>query len=81
MAKKALIEKQQQDAQVQGAGVHPLHQVRTPALGVPQVRLVPRVPSRDGARGRATRSHEEQLVTTPQVLSDSDRGNHGEEGR
>ena len=80
MAKKGVDREAAQDPQVQGAGIHPLHQVRSPTLGVPQVRLVPRVSSRDGPRGRATRSHEKQLVTTPQVLSDS-RGNHGEEGR
>ncbi len=50
------------EAEVQGPRVHPLPEVRSPALGVPQVRPLPHLPSRDGARGRAAGRDQELLV-------------------
>ncbi|CAA9352900.1 MAG: SSU ribosomal protein S14p (S29e) @ SSU ribosomal protein S14p (S29e), zinc-dependent, partial [uncultured Nocardioidaceae bacterium] len=49
-------------AQVRGTRLHPLPAVRPAALGLPQVRPVPHLPSRDGAPRRASRRHQEQLV-------------------
>ena len=63
MAKKALSQQEPAQAEVRGARVHPLQQVRPPARGVPQVRAVQDLPARDGTCGRAARRAEEQLVT------------------
>ena len=63
VAKKALINKADAQAEVRGARLHPLPAVRPSALGVPQVRPVPDLPARDGAPRRAARRHQEQLVT------------------
>jgi large subunit ribosomal protein L5 len=52
-------------AEVQGARLHPVPALRATACRVPQVRAVPRVLPRDGARRRASRHHQEQLVTIP----------------
>ena len=87
MAKKALVNKANAQAEVQGARLHPLPAVRPSALGLPQVRAVPHLLPRDGAPRRAARHHQEQLVTrhvrltptTPQVRVGA-RGNHGEKG-
>ena len=51
-------------AEVRGAGLHPLQPVRPPALRLPQVRPVPDLPARDGAPRRTARRHQVQLVTT-----------------
>ena len=52
-------------AQVQGARLHPLPALRSTALGLQEVRPVPRLLPRDGARRRAPGHHQEQLVTHP----------------
>ena len=49
-------------AQVQGAGLHPVPAVRPAACRVPQVRAVPDLPPRDGARRRGSRRDQGQLV-------------------
>ena len=49
-------------AQVQGARLHPVPPLRPAALGVPQVRPLPGVPARAGARGRAARRDQGELV-------------------
>jgi large subunit ribosomal protein L5 len=54
----------ERQAQVQGAGLHPVPEVRASPLGVPQVRPLPRLPAGDGAPRRTARRHQEQLVTT-----------------
>ena len=51
VAKKALINKANAQAEVQGARLHPLPALRPAALGLPQVRPVPDLLPRDGARG------------------------------
>ena len=64
MAKKALINKAAQEAEVRGARLHPLPAVRPAARGVPQVRPVPHLPARDGARRRAAGRQQVLLVDT-----------------
>ena len=59
-------------AQVQGAVLHPLPPVRPPALGVPQVRAVPHLPARAGARGRAARRHQGELVRGGRLMTMTD---------
>ena len=49
MAKKALIQKQQRNAEVQGARLHAVPPMWPTARGVPQVRSVPGVPASDGS--------------------------------
>ena len=56
MAKKALIEKQQRKPEVQGAGLHPLPALRPAAGRLPQVRPLPDLPARDGARRARSRA-------------------------
>ena len=63
MAKKALVNKANKKPKFKVRGVHPLQQVRSPARGLPQVRALPHLPARDGARRRAARCAEVQLVT------------------
>ena len=58
MAKKALIQKQQRKPEVQGARLHPVPPLRPAAVGVPQVRALPHLPARDGARRRGARRDE-----------------------
>ena len=58
MAKKALVNKQQAEAEVQGARLHALPALRPGALGVPRLRAVPHLPAPDGARGRGPRHDE-----------------------
>ena len=43
-------------------GLHPVPPLRPPALGVPQVRPLPRLPARAGPRGRAARRDQGELV-------------------
>ena len=63
VAKTALVNKADAQAEVQGARLHPLPALRPAALGLPQVRPVPHLLPRDGAPRRAARHHQEQLVT------------------
>ena len=62
MAKKALIEKQQRTPKFKVRALHPVQAVRPPALGVPQVRPLPGLPPRDGARRGDPRRHQGELV-------------------
>ena len=62
VAKTALVNKANAQAQVRGPRLHPLPAVRPSALGVPQVRPLPDLPARDGPPRRAARRHQEQLV-------------------
>ena len=62
MAKKALIEKQQRKPKYKVRGLHPVPAVRPAALGVPQVRAVPDLPARAGARRRGARRDQGELV-------------------
>ena len=62
MAKKALINKAERQAEVQGARLHPMPSLRPGAFGVPQVRPVPRLPARAGPRRRDPRPDEGELV-------------------
>ena len=55
----------EQEAEVQGPRLHAVPAVRPPAVGVPQVRAVPRVPPRDGPPRRAPRRDQVQLVNAP----------------
>ena len=73
VAKKALVNKANAQAEVRGARLHPLPAVRPSALGLPQVRPVPDLPPRDGAPRRAARRHQEQLVTPPHATLDQRR--------
>src|SRR5664279_822756 len=50
-------------AEVQGSWLHPLPAVWSPPFGLPQVRPLPHLPSRDGPPRRAPGRYEEQLVT------------------
>ena len=66
-------------AEVRRACLHPVQPLRSSALGVPQVRTVPRVPARACPPWRAPRCHQEQLVKrTSQVPGN--RRNRDEEG-
>ena len=76
MAKTSLKNKAASQAQVRRARLHPVPEVRTSALGVPQVRPVPHLLPRDGSRRRAARHHQEQLVN-PNAAGPL-KGNHGE---
>ena len=75
-------------AEVRRPWLHPLPAVRPAALGLPQVRPVPDLPARDGSPRRASRHHQELLVTPTARTSKvrvlphemRDCGNHGEEG-
>jgi len=49
-------------AEIQGAGIFPVQQVRTPAGVSPQVRHLPYLFPRAGARGEDPRRHEGELV-------------------
>src|SRR5438105_3171539 len=49
-------------AQVQGAGLHPLPPLRTAAGRLSPVRALPHLPPRDGARGRGAGRDEGELV-------------------
>jgi len=51
-------------AEVRGSRLHPVQPVRPSARGVPQVRPVPDLLARNGARGRTARCPEVQLVTS-----------------
>ncbi len=62
MAKTALVNKANSQAEVRGARLHPLPALRPSALGLPQVRPVPDLPARDGPPRRAPRRHQVQLV-------------------
>ena len=62
MAKKALINKQQREAEVQGARLHALPALRPRAVGVPRLRAVPHLPAEDGARRRDPRRDEVVVV-------------------
>ena len=62
MAKKALIEKQQANPEVQGPRLHPLPALRAAEGGVPQVRALPNLPADDGARRRGPGRDEGELV-------------------
>ena len=66
-------------AEVRRACLHPVQPLRPSALGVPQVRTVPRVPARARPPWRTPRCHQEQLVKrTSQVPGN--RRNRDEEG-
>ena len=69
MAKTALVNKANAQAEVRGPRLHPLPALRPPALGLPQVRPVPDLPARDGPPRRAARRHQDQLVTTSTNLT------------
>ena len=73
VAKTALVNKANAQAEVQGARLHPLPALRPAALGLPQVRPVPHLLPRDGAPRRAARHHQEQLVTAPPLAADLPR--------
>ena len=62
MAKTALRMKAAAQAEVRGPRLHPLPAVRPRALGLQEVRPVPDLPARDGARGRTARRHQVFLV-------------------
>ena len=49
-------------AEVQGPGLHPVPAVRTAQVRLPQVRAVPHLPARDGARRRGPRRDQGELV-------------------
>ena len=63
MAKTALVNKAEQEAEVRGPRLHPLPALRPSALGLPQVRPVPDLPAGDGPPRRAARRDQVQLVT------------------
>ena len=77
MAKTALRNKAAAQAEVQGARLHPLPALRALAVGVPQVRPVPDLPARDGARGRAARRHQVQSGTHTRLRTDNPFAVHG----
>ena len=54
-------------AEVQGAGLHALQQVRAPARGVPQVQALPDLPAPARARRRDPR-HDQELVVIDRTL-------------
>jgi hypothetical protein len=59
-------------AEIQGEGIFPLQQVRTPARVPPQVRYLPHLFPRAGARGENPRRHEGELVA-PRALTVDER--------
>ena len=62
MAKKALIEKQKRTPKFKLHGYARLPPLRSPEVGVPQVRPVPDLPAGDGPRRGDPRRDEGQLV-------------------
>ena len=73
MAKKALVEKANAQAEVRGPRLHPLQPLRPSARGVPQVRALPHLLPGDGARRRAPRHHQVLLVVQTSVSADAAR--------
>ena len=63
MAKKALVNKANKKPKFAVRAYTRCQRCGRPALGVPQVRPVPNLRSRDGARGRAAGRSQELLVT------------------
>jgi len=63
MAKDVLQDQGRAQAEVRRARLHAVPEVRSPALGLPQVRPVPGVLPRDGARGELPGITKKQLVT------------------
>ena len=62
MAKKALINKANRQAEVQGSGLHAVPPLRPPARRVPEVRSLPCLPARARPCRRDPRSDEVELV-------------------
>ena len=70
MAKKALIEKQQRTPKFKVRGLHPLPAM-WPAQGrLQQVRALPYLPARDGARRRDSRRDKGELVGRTMTMTD-----------
>src|SRR6266540_1026703 len=59
-----------EEAQVQGAGLHPVSPVRSLQGRLPPVRPLPHLPAGDGPRRRGPRRDEEFLVGTTMTMTD-----------